>query len=79
VSPAGPAIVVFTQHAERRASERGLSVTEVADAVLTGHDRRVRDPGAANWLLRDRGMAIVYNWPDGDDATTAVVISLWRE
>lgn len=78
MSPAAPAVVVFTHHAEQRASERGLSLTEVADAVLTGHDRRVRNPGDADWLLREHGMTIAYDWPDGDDSTTAVVISLWR-
>jgi hypothetical protein len=79
VSPAGPAVVVFTHHAEQRALERGISLTEVADAVLAGHDRRARNPGDADWLLRGRGMAIAYDWPDGDDSATAVVISLWRE
>jgi len=47
--------------------------------VLASHHRRRRNPGDADWLVRERGMAIAYNWPDGDDATTALVITLWRE
>ena len=79
MSPAGPVVVVFTHHAEQRAQERLISLTEVADAVLSGHDHRRRNPGKADWLLREDGIAIVYDWPDGDDESTAVVVSLWRE
>jgi hypothetical protein len=79
VSAAGPSVVVFTLHAEQRALERRISLTEAADAVLGGHHRRVRNPGEADWLLRYRGMAIAYNWPDGEDTATGLVISLWRE
>ena len=79
MSPARPAIVALTQHAERRISERGLSVGDVAELVLTEHLRRRRNPGEADWLVRGSGLAVAYNWPDGDDETMAVVITAWRE
>ena len=74
-----PAIVAFTRHAERRAVERGLVMDELADLVLTHHDRRLRNPGEADWVIHAGSVAIVYDWPDGTDSTTALVISVWRE
>jgi hypothetical protein len=74
-----PTIVVFTQHAERRAVERGLDLRHIAELLLSDHDRRRRNAGEADWLLRAGGAAIAYDWPDGDDPTTALVISAWRE
>lgn len=75
----GPALVVFTWHAERRAVERGLVLSELAELVLNHHDRRRRNPGEADWVIHAAGVVIVYDWPDGNDATTALVISAWRE
>lgn len=74
-----PAIVAFTLHAERRAVERGLVLHELAELVLEHHDRRRRNSGRADWLVRAAGLAIAYDWPDGNDSTTALVISTWRE
>lgn len=74
-----PAIVAFTRHAERRARERGLALDVLAELVLTHHERRLRNPGEADWIIHAAGVAVVYDWPDGDDATTALVISTWRE
>jgi hypothetical protein len=74
-----PAVVAFTRHAERRALERGLAPGELAELVLLHHDRRLRNPGKADWVIHARGAAIVYDWPDGNDSTTALVISVWRE
>jgi hypothetical protein len=72
-------IVVFTRHAERRAVERGLVVAELAELLLAHHDQRLRNPGEADWIVRGAGVAIVYDWPDGENAATALVISAWRE
>jgi hypothetical protein len=47
--------------------------------LLSQHAQRGRNSGAADWLVRARGVVIAYNWPDGDDATKAVVVSAWRE
>jgi hypothetical protein len=30
-------------------------------------------------VIHAAGVVIVYDWPDGNDATTALVISAWRE
>lgn len=77
MGPASPAVVVFTRHAELRALERGLDLQEIAD-LLSRHDRRRRNPGPADWLVRGSSITIVYNWPDGDDQTAALVLSAWR-
>ena len=37
------------------------------------------NPGRADGLIRAAGVAIAYDWPDGTDATAALVITLWRE
>lgn len=79
MTAASPAIVVFTRHAERRALERRLELHDVAGLLLSHHDQRRRNPGEADWLVLARGVAIAYNWPDGDDDTTALIISAWRE
>jgi len=72
-----PVIVAFTRHAERRAAERGLALAELADLLLAHHHRRLRDLGDADWIVRAAGVAIIYDWPDGKDAATALVISAW--
>jgi hypothetical protein len=74
-----PAIVVFTRHAERRAVERRLSPYDLAELLLAHHDQRRRNVGDADWLVRSGGVVIVYDWPDGEDDATALVISVWRE
>jgi hypothetical protein len=79
VTARSPAIVAFTRHSERRALERGLTLGELAELVLTHHARRLRNPGVADWVIHAGGVAIVYDWPDGNDSTTALVISVWRE
>lgn len=74
-----PSRVEFTGHAERRAVQRGLSMRDVANLVLAEHPRRRRNPGNADWLLHARGIVVAYNWPDGRDRTTALVITTWPE
>lgn len=76
---AAPVIVVFTRHAERRAIERRLDLRDVSDLLLASHALRQRNSGRADWLIRAHGIAIAYDWPDEVDATTALVISVWRE
>lgn len=50
-----------------------ISRTDVEQAVLAGHERRSRNTGAVDWLLRSRRLAIAYNYPGDDDLTASVV------
>ena len=77
--PTTPAIVIFSRHAERRLAERGLTPGDVARLLLENHERRRRNPGDADWMLHVGDVAIAYVWLDGDDATTAVVVTAWRQ
>jgi hypothetical protein len=69
--------VEFTRHALERCSEYGRTPTDVGEAVLAGHHRRERNQNDADWRLSAAGTMIVYDWPAGDDALTALVVSLW--
>ena len=35
--------------------------------------------GMGDWRVRHEHLIVVYNWPDDTDATTARVVTLWRE
>jgi len=48
------------------------------DIVVEHHAERVRNHGAGGWKVVGRGLAVIYEHPDHDDATTARVITLWR-
>lgn len=72
-----PSRVVFTDHAAERAARYGIPYGDIADAVLDEHERRQRNPGAADWLIRKGRLTVIYDWPDGDDETTARVITVW--
>ncbi len=74
-----PVRVVFTDHAIERAAFYDLPYRDVADAVLSAHESRQRNPGSADWVLRSGALVVIYNWPDGDDATTARVVTAWTE
>lgn len=74
-----PIRVVFTDHAAERAVRYGISFDEIADAILDEHDRRQRNPGSGDWLVRGGRLTVIYNWPDGQDATTARVVTVWQQ
>lgn len=74
-----PVRVVFTDHAAERAARYGIAFADVADAVLEQHAARRRNTGGGDWLIRHHGLAVVYDWPDRDDAATARVITMWTE
>jgi hypothetical protein len=74
-----PSRVAFSEHALEQLANRGLSAEQVADAVLNSHDRRRRNPHSADWVVRARGIVAAYNWPDGEDQTTAYIVSAWPE
>ena len=75
----GPSRVRFSRHAVVRAAQVGRAPTDVADLVLDGHPRRRRNPREADWLVSAAGLVVAYNWPDGDDPTTARVVTLWPQ
>jgi len=74
-----PVRVVFTDHAAERAVRYGISYQNIADAVLDNHDSRQRNPGSDDWFVRQGRLAVIYDWPDGEDATAARVVTVWRE
>jgi hypothetical protein len=55
----------------------GIARFDVEDAILGGHDSRVRNARAADWLVQSGRLVVAYNHPDGDDLT-ALVVTLWR-
>jgi hypothetical protein len=69
--------VVWTDHALVKAQLFGIARLDVEDAILSGHDRRVRNARAADWLVQSGRLVVAYNHPEGDDMT-ALVVTLWR-
>lgn len=69
--------MAFTDHAAERAQRYGLPRADIADIVLAEHPHRRRNPGAADWQVRRGQLAVVYDWPDAGDDTTARLVSLW--
>lgn len=51
---------------------------QIEDALLANHARRVRNTGAADWLLTIGTLAVAYNHPDGGDDVTARIVTIWR-
>lgn len=72
-----PSRVVFTDHAAERAVRYGIPYRDIADAVLGGHERRQRNSGAGQWIVRKPRLTVIYDWPDGEDQTTARIITVW--
>lgn len=53
-------------------------LSDVEDALLDGHSRRLANIGAADWLLLAGPFAVAYNHPDGGDASTARIVTVYR-
>ena len=73
---------VWTDHAELRLGERGLTRPEVEDAIREGHPIREPNRGDADWRVYgvrsdDRKFAAVYDSPIRGDVRTARVVSAW--
>lgn len=67
---------VWTEHAELRLGERGLTRSEVEDAIRDGHPVRAVNRGDADWRVygvRSDGpkFAVVYHNPVREDASVA--------
>lgn len=73
---------VWTEHAEMRLGERGLTHFEVEEAIREGHDLREPNQGDADWRVYSvrsdrRRFAVIYDNPSQGDARTARVVSVW--
>lgn len=75
----GPSRIALTYHAQDRAAQRGISYHSIADLVLNHYQRRLRNPGPADWQLVGGGVAVAYDWPAERDQTLAVVVTVWEE
>jgi hypothetical protein len=74
---AGPHRVEWTDHALAKAELLGIAHSDVEDAILTKHQHRTRNTGAADWLLVSGRLVTAYNYPAADEVT-ALVVTLWR-
>jgi hypothetical protein len=75
---AEPRIVRWSDHALVKADLLGFARADVEHAVLDGHRRRIRNPGAADWLAHAGGLVVAYNHPDAGDEVAALIVTLWR-
>lgn len=72
-----PHTVRWTLHSLERAESAGCVRSDVEDALLAGHDRRLANTGAADWLLLSGPFAIAYNHPDEGDESTARIVTVY--
>jgi hypothetical protein len=73
---------IWTDHAELRLSDRGLSQAEVEAAVRFGHQFREVNRGDADWRVHGtrsdgRQFAVIYDHPVLDDVGMARIVSVW--
>jgi hypothetical protein len=74
----GPVRVRWTDHAYVKAGLLGADRANIERAVIERHHERQVNPGPAQWRLMTGPWTILYNHPDGDDWTTARIVTLWR-
>jgi hypothetical protein len=77
VAEPAPSHVTWSEHALVKAHLLGYARSDVEELILTGHDARGRNTGAADWLVRSGRLVVAYNFPGADDLT-AHVVTLWR-
>jgi hypothetical protein len=73
---------IWTEHAEQRLAERGLTRVDVERAIREGHDARRINTGDADWRVHgirpdEREFEVVYDHPIGGDRTAARIVSAW--
>lgn len=74
--------IIWTDHAELRLGQRGLTRFEVEEAVREGHEARVANRGDADWRVEavrgdGRRFVVIYDCPVRGDASLARVVSVW--
>jgi len=70
--------VRWTRHALEKAQRLGYTREWIERTLLERHDQRVRNAGSAGWRVTRGSLVIVYEHPDGADAASARVVTLWR-
>jgi hypothetical protein len=73
-----PNFVEWSRHARVKAQLEAWTPTDVERVVIEGHERRERNPGDADWLLRAGRLVVAYNWPSGGDELRVRIVSVWR-
>ncbi len=71
-----PSHVTWSEHALVKAHLLGYARRDVG-AHPRRHDRRGRNTGAADWLVKSGRVMVAYKFP-GADELTAQVVTLWR-
>jgi len=71
--------VNWTDHALVKAQLLGLVQSDVERALLENHEIRRRNPGPADWRVTVGRLVILYRYPDRGDASTACIVTLWRQ
>lgn len=74
--------ITWTDHAELRLGERGLTRFEVEEAVRDSDDGREANRGDADWRIEGvradgRKFVVVYDCPIKGDESVACVVSAW--
>jgi hypothetical protein len=73
-----PTSVRWTDHAVDKARQLGFLRHDVELALFERHHERRRNAGSAGWQIVTGRLAIVYEYPDGDDDFAARVVTVWR-
>ncbi len=74
----GPIFVSWTFHALDKARQMGFARSDIEDVVLQAHSERRRNGGRAGWKVFGASAVVIYEYPDGEDALTARVVTVWR-
>ena len=74
----GPSRIRWSDHALVKAGILGIARADVEAVVIEGHAGRQRNAGAARWRVSTGRPVVLYDHPDGDDETTARVVTRWR-
>jgi hypothetical protein len=75
---AAPRWIRLTPHAQIQAERRRIALEAIERAVISGHSKRRRNPGPADWRAEVGGIVVLYDWPLEGDRNAALVRSLWR-
>jgi Domain of unknown function (DUF4258) len=73
---------IWTEHAELRLGQRGLTRFEVEAVVREGHRSREVNRGDADWRVHGvrsdgRRFAVLYDHPATGDSQVARIVSIW--